>query len=185
MIENRLRLERQIYLGRLATKMTPGSSDQVSKHPLPPTSAGHQNSVTRAMRSIADESDDDDDDDFDTRTLDAPEGWAAPAQLAMDTQPSSSNNESFLSRLRTQSFPGISASIRHKGGLFLRKSKVDQPPETAESSGSSSGEEQPSRPPYHPSALRSRRDVRQVFVDMQGGAGVSSDGDQEDEDSGL
>jgi len=181
MIENRMRLERQIYLGRLATKKTPqGSSGHVSKNPLPPTSGGHQNSVTRTMRFMADESDDD---DFDTRTLDAPEGWAAPAQPEAATPPSPSNNESFLSRLRTQSFPGISASIRHKGGLFLRK--ADRQPETAESSDGSSGEEQLSRPLYHPSALRNRRDVRQVFVDMQGGVGDTSDGDQEDEDSEL
>jgi hypothetical protein len=174
-----MRLERQIYLGRLATKETPqGSSGHASKHPLPPTSAGHQNSATRTMRSMADESDDD---DFDTRTVDAPEGWSATAQPAKGST-SSSNNESFLSRLRTQSFPGISASIRHKGGLFLRKSTVDQQSETAPSSDSSSGEEQAPRPPYHPSALRNRRDVRQIFVDTQGGAGDSSDGDQEDED---
>ena len=178
MIENRMRLERQIYLGRQAVKNAQqGHSGRGSKNPLPPTSAGHQNSMIGAMRSLAEESDDD---DFDTRTLDAPEGWSAPVQPE-ETQPSSSNNASFLSRLRTQSFPGFTDPIRSKGRLFMR-GKVEGQPETSGSSDNSSDEDQLQRPAYHPTALRSRTDVRQIFTDRRGGADDGSDGDQEDED---
>jgi hypothetical protein len=177
MIENRMRLERQIYFGRQAVKdAQQGLSGRGSKTPLPPTSAGHQNSVTGAMRSLAEESDDD---DFDTRTLDAPEGWAAPAQPA-EARPSSPNNGSFLSRLRTQSFPGFTSPIRRKGRLFMREGKVDGQPETSGSSDSSSAEDQPLRPAYHPNALRNRADVRQIFTDRRAGVSDGSDGDQED-----
>jgi hypothetical protein len=173
MIENRLRLERQIYLGRQAVRNAQqGLSGRLSKTPLPPTSAGYQNSIT-ARRSLAEESDDD---DFDTRTLDAPEGWAAPAPPA-EARPPSPNNTSFLSRLRTQSFPGFTSPMRRKGRLFMRGRKVEGQPETSGSTDSSSGEDQQPRPAYHPIALRSRTDVRQIFT-----AGDGSDGDQEDED---
>src|SRR5579863_7392781 len=122
MIENRLRLEHQIYLSRQAVKIRQqGPSSRTPREPLPPTSAGYQNSVARGTRSMAEESDDD---DFDTRTLDAPEGWAAPSQPA-EPEPSTSNNAnaSFLSRLRTRSFPGLAAPIRSKGRLFFRGDK--------------------------------------------------------------
>jgi hypothetical protein len=132
------------------------------------------------MRSFAEESDDDDD-DFDTRTLDAPEGWAAPAPPP-EAQPSSPNNASFLSRLRTQSFPGITSPIRRKGRFFMRERKVEGQPETSGSSDSSSADDQALRPTYHPSALRNRTDVRQIFTDRRAGADDGSDGDQEDED---
>ncbi|SRR6266436_6516851 len=178
MIENRIRLERQIYLGRQAVKHAQqGISHRAPKDPLPPTSAGHQNSMISAMRSLAEESDDD---DFDTRTLDAPEGWTAPAQLA-EPRPSSSNNVSFLSRLRTQSFPGLTSPIRRKGRLFMREGKEGQA-ETSGSSDSSSVEDQPQRPAYHPTALRSRTDVRQIFTARRAGTDDGGDGDQEDEE---
>lgn len=178
MIENRLRLERQILLGRQAVAHAQQSlSRRESKDPLPSTSAGHQNSMIGAMRSLADESDDD---GFDTRTLDAPEGWTAPSQPA-EPQPSS-NNASFLSRLRTQSFPGFTSPIRRKGRLFTREGKAEGQAETSGSSDSSSAEDQPERPAYHPTALRSRADVRQIFSDQRAGAGYDSDGDQEDEE---
>jgi|SRR6266850_947047 len=179
MIENRMRLERQIYSGRQTTKKAQqGPSGRISKEPLPPTSLGHQNSMTHGMRSLADESDDD---DFDTRTLDAPEGWAAPSQSA-EPEPSTSNNTSFLSRLRTQSFPGLTSPIRRKGRLFFRRGNGES---STSSDGSSTEAEDlpgPSRHVYHPTALRSRPDVRQVFPSRQAGAGNGSDGDQEDED---
>ena len=183
MIENRLRLERQIYLGRQATKMRqqgPSSSGRTSKEPLPPTSAGHQNSVTRMMRSMAEESDDD---DFDTRTLDAPEGWVAPSQ-PVEPEPSTSNNAntSLFSRLRTQSFPGLTEPIRLKGRLFFRGDKAERALETSGSSDGSSTEDQPSRQAYHPTALRNRPDVRQVFPSRQTDGGNGSDGDHEYED---
>lgn len=179
MIENRMRLERQIYFGRQAVKnVQQGLSGRASKTPLPPTSAAHQNNVVAAMRSLAEESDDD---DFDTRTLDAPEGWAAPAQPE-EARPSSPNNASFLSRLRTQSFPGFTSPIRRKGRLFMREGKVDGEPETSGSSDSSSAEDQPLRPAYHPNALRSRADVRQIFTGRRAGVADGSDGDQEDEE---
>lgn len=179
MIENRVRLERQIYLGRQATKRAQqGPSSRASKDPLPPTSAGYQNGINRMMRSLAEESDDD---DFDTRTLDAPEGWTAAAQPA-EARPPSSNNRSFLSRLRTQSFPGITSPISRSGGLFTREEKVERQPETAGSSDSSSAEDQPQERAYHPAALRNRPDVRQVFTDRYAGVGDGSDGDHEDED---
>jgi hypothetical protein len=138
--------------------------------------------MTHGMRSLADESDDD---DFDTRTLDAPEGWAAPSQSA-EPEPSTSNNTSFLSRLRTQSFPGLTSPIRRKGRLFFRRGNGERQSESSTSSDGSSTEAEdlpgPSRHAYHPTALRSRPDVRQVFPSRQGGAGNGSDGDQEDED---
>lgn len=179
MTENRLRLERQIYFGRQAVKNAQqGLSGRGPKTPLPPTSAGHQNSMVGAIRSLAEESDDD---DFDTRTLDAPEGWAAPAPPP-EARPSSPNNASFLSRLRTQSFPGITSPIRRKGRLFMRERKAEGQPETSGSSDSSSAEDQALRPIYHPTALRNRTDVRQIFTDRRAGADDGSDGDQEDED---
>jgi hypothetical protein len=178
MIENRMRLERQIYLGRQAVRNAQqGPSGRGSRNPLPPTSAGHQSSMIGAMRSSAVESDDD---DFDTRTLDAPEGWTAPVQPA-EAPPPLPNNASFLSRLRTQSFPGFTSPIRRKGRLFLRGGKVEGQPETSGSSDSSSAEDQ-LRPAYHPTALRSRTDVRQIFTDRRAGGGDGSDGDQEDEE---
>jgi hypothetical protein len=179
MIENRLRLERQILLGRQAVAHAQQSlSRRGSKDLLPSTSAGHQNSMIGAMRSLAEESDDD---GFDTRTPDAPEGWTAPSQPA-EPQPSS-DNASFLSRLRTQSFPGFTSRIRRKGRLFTREGKVGGQAETSGSSDSSSAEDQPQRPAFHPSALRSRADVRQIFTDRRAGAGDDgSDGDQEDEE---
>lgn len=179
MIENRLRLERQILLGRQAVAHAQQSlSRRESKDPLPSTSAGHQNSMIGAMRSLADESDDD---GFDTRTPDAPEGWAAPSQPP-EPQPSS-NNASFLSRLRTQSFPGFTSPIRRKGRLFTREGKAEGQAETSGSSDSSSAEDQPQRPAYHPTALRSRADVRQIFsVDQRASTGDGSDEDQEDEE---
>jgi hypothetical protein len=177
MIENRLRLERQILLGRQAvTHAQQSLSRRGSKDPLPPTSAGHQHSMTGAMRSLAEESDDD---GFDMRTPDAPEGWTAPSQP--EPQPSS-NNASFLSRLRTQSFPGITSRIRRKGRLFTREGKVEGQAETSGSSDSSSAEDQPQRPAYQPTALRSRADVRQIFTDRRASAGDGSDGDQDDEE---
>jgi len=182
-IENRLRLERQIYLGRQATKLRQqGPSSRTSKEPLPPTSVGHQNSVTRGMISMAEESDDD---DFDTRTLGAPEpeGWAAPPQPA-EPEPSTSNNASgsFLSRLRTQSFPGLTSPIRRKGTLIFRGDNAGRDPETSGSSDSSSTEDRPSRQAYHPTVLRNRPDVRQVFPSPQDDGDGGSDGDHEYED---
>jgi hypothetical protein len=177
MIENRLRLERQILLGRQGVAHAQQSlSRRGSKDPLPSTSAGHQNSMISAMRSLAEESDDD---DFDTRTPDDPEGWTAPSQPA-EPQPSS-NNASFLSRLRTQSFPGISR-IRRRGRLFTREGNIEGRAETSGSSDSSSAEDQPQRPAFQPNALRNRTDVRQIFTDRRAGAGGGSDGDQEDEE---
>lgn len=177
MIENRLRLERQILLGRQAVTRAQQGHSRRSRDPLPPTSAGHQNSMIGATRSLAEESDDD---DFDTRTPDALEGWTAPS-LPEEPQPLS-NNASFLSRLRTQSFPGFTSPIRRKGRLFTREGKVEGQTETSGSSDSSSAEDQPQRPAYHPPALRSRADVRQIFIVRQGGAGDGSDGDHEDEE---
>jgi hypothetical protein len=179
MIDNRLRLERQIYLGRQAVNHAQQSlSGRGSREPLPPTSTGHHSTIS-AMRSLAEESDDFD--DFDTQTLDAPEGWTAPAQSA-EPRPSPSNNASFLSRLRTQSFPGFSSPIRRKGKFFMREGKAEGQPETSTSSDSSSVEDQPQRPAYHPTALRNRTDVRQIFTARRGGADDGSDGDQEDEE---
>ena len=179
MIENRMRLERQIYCGRQATKRAQqGPSSRSSKEPLPPTSAGHQNSMAHGMRALADESDDD---DFDTRTLGAPEGWAAPSQAA-EPEPSMDDGASFLSRLRTQSFPGLTSPIRRKGRLFFRRGNGERQSESSASSDGSSAEDQPSKQAYHPTALRSRPDVRQVFPSRQAGAGNGSDGDHEDED---
>ena len=178
MIENRLRLERQILLGRQAVAHAQkGLSRRGSKDPLPSTSVGHQNSMIGAMRSFAEESDDD---GFDTRTPETPEGWTAPSQPA-EPQPSS-NNASFLSRLRTQSFPGITSRIRRKGRLFTREGKVEGQAETSGSSDSSSAEDQTQRPTFHPTAPSSRADVRQIFTDRRVGAGDGSDGDEEDEE---
>ncbi|KAI0254899.1 acyl transferase/acyl hydrolase/lysophospholipase [Lactifluus subvellereus] len=171
MIENRMRLERQIYLGRQAAKRArQGPSGPVSNNPLPPASAGQQSSMARTMISLTEDSDDD---DFDTRTLDAPEGWAAPA-LPIDARPASSNNSSFFSRLRTQSFPGLTAQMHRRSRLFTQE-RVERQPETSGNSDSSA-EEELQRPVYHPGVLRSRLDVRQVF------RGDGADGDQEDED---
>jgi hypothetical protein len=178
MIENRLRLERQILLGRQAVAHAQQSlSRSGSRDLLPSTSAGHQNNMIGAMRSLAEESDDD---DFDTRTPDAPEGWAAPSQPAEAQL--SSNNASFLSRLRTQSFPGFTSHIRRRGRLFTREGRVEGQAETSGSSDSSSAEDQAQRPAFHPSALRGRADVRQIFTDRRAGAGDGSDGDQEDDE---
>ena len=171
-----MRLERQIYCGRQTTKKAQqGPSGRISKEPLPPTSLGHQNSMTHGMRSLADESDDD---EFDTRTLDAPEGWAAPSQSG-EPEPSTSNNASFLSPLRTQSFPGLTSPIRRKGRLFFRRGNGERRSESSASSEDSSTEDQPLRQVYHPTTLRSRPDVRQVFPSRQANG---SDGDQENED---
>lgn len=176
MIDNRLRLERQILIGRQATTHAQQSlTDRGSKDPLPPTSVGHQNSMIGAMRSLGEESDDD---DFDTRMPDAPEGWTAPQPAEPQ---SSSNSASFLARLRTQSFPGFTSGIRHKGRLFMREGKVEGA-ETSGSSDSSSTEGKPQRPAYHPTASRSRADVRQIFTDRRAGSSDGSDGDQEDEE---
>jgi hypothetical protein len=169
MIENRMRLERQIYLGRQAAKR----HGRVSNVPLslPPTAAGpSQQSMGRSVTSTAGDSDDD---DFDARTLDAREGWAAPLPPE-DARPSSSNNTSFFYRLRTQSFPGLAAPIRSTSRLFTREERVERQPE-ASGSGDSSAEEEPRKPAYHPDVLRSRPDVRQIFK------GDDIDGDQEDE----
>jgi len=181
MIENRMRLERQIYLGRKATKRAQqGPSGRISKDPLPPTSVDHQNSISRGVRPMAEASDDD---DFDTRTLDAPEGWVAPSQpQPAEPEPSSPTNASFLTRLRTQSFPGFTSPIRRKGRLLFRGKKSERQFETSASSDDSSGEDQPLTQAYHPTALRNRPDVRQVFPDRQAGADDGSDGDREDGD---
>ena len=178
MIENRLRLERQILLGRQAVAHAQqGLSHRGSKDPLPSTSVGHQNSMIGAMRSLAEESDDD---EFDARIPDTPEGWTAPKQPA-EPEPSS-NGASFLSRLRTQSFPGFTTRIRRKGRLFTREGKVEGQAETSGSSDSSSAEDQPQRPAFRTTALRSRADVRQIFTDRRVVACDGSDGDQEDEE---
>jgi hypothetical protein len=172
MIENRMRLERQIYLGRQAAKRAK-QSGRVSNGPLPflsPTSASQQIGTGLTMTSLAQDSDED---DFDTRTLDAPEGWAAPVQL-VDARPSSSNSASFLTRLRTQSFPGLGAPLRSTSRLFKREERVERQPETSGSSDSSA-EEESERHAYHPGVLRNRPDVRHVF------GGDGADGDQEDE----
>jgi hypothetical protein len=170
MIENRMRLERQIYLGRQAAKRR----SHVSNVPLPsspPSAAGpSQQSMGRIVTSTAGDSDDD---DFDTRTLDTQEGWAAPLPPE-DTRPSSSNNTSFFYRLRTQSFPGLAAPIRSTSRLFTREERVERQRETSGSTDSS-GEEEQRKPAYHPDVLRSRPDVRRIFK----GDGI--DGDQEDE----
>jgi hypothetical protein len=172
MIENRLRLERQIYLGRQTAKKAHQSSrvSNVPLPPIPPTFVDQQISMGRAMTSLAEDSDDD---DFDTRTLDAPEGWAAPVQQ-VDVPPSSSKHTSFLSRLRTQSFPGLTAPGRSTSRLFRREERVERQPETSGSSDSSA-EEELQRPVYHFGVQRSRPDVRQIFQ------GDGADGDQEDE----
>ena len=170
MIENRMRLERQIYLGRQAAKRL-GLVSKVPLPSLPPTAAGpSQQSMGRIMASTAEDSDDD---DFDTRTLDAQEGWTAPLPPE-DARPSSSNNTSFFYRLRTQSFPGLTVPIRSTSRLFTREERVGRQRETSHSTDSSA-EEDPQKPTYHPDVLRSRPDVRQIFT----GDGI--DGDQEDE----
>lgn len=171
MIENRMRLERQIYLGRQAAKRArQGPSGHVFNDPVPPASAGQQSSMARTTTFLAEDSDDD---DFDTRTLDAPEGWTAPAQ-PVDARPSSSNNGSLISRLRAQSFPGLAAHMRPRSRLFAQEG-VERQPETSGNSDSSA-EEEFQRPAYHPGVLRNRPDVRQVF------RGDGADGDQEDDD---
>jgi hypothetical protein len=165
-----MRLERQIYLGRQATKAAqPGPSFRLSKEPA---SAGLQSNMSRAVEPQAET----DDDDFDTRTLDAPEGWVAPTPPAEVP----SDNASFLSRLRTQSFPGLTSPIRRKGRLFAREEPVGRQCETSGSSDSSSVEEEPQRQAYHPGALRNRPDVRRIFADRavtQTPGGDDDDGD--------
>lgn len=171
MIKNRMRLERQIYLGRQATKAAQqGPSFRVSNEPA---SAGLQSNMSRAVEPDADG----DDDDFDTRTLDAPEGWVAPTP-AVEVR---SDNASFLSRLRTQSFPGLTSPIRRKGRLFAREEPVGRQRETSGSSDGSSVEEEAQRQAYHPGALRNRPDVRRIFADRAATqASGSDDGEEED-----
>ncbi|KAI9447844.1 patatin-domain-containing protein [Lactarius indigo] len=173
MIKNRMRLERQIYLGRQATKTAqPGPSFRVSNEPLRPASAGLQSNMSRAVEPQAES----DDDDFDTRTLDAPEGWVAPTQPT-DARPP--DNASFLSRLRTQSFPGLTAPIRRQGRLFAREEPAGRQRETSGSSDGSSAEDEPQRQAYHPGALRNRPDVRRIFADREATQATGSD-DEED-----
>ncbi len=169
MIKNRIRLERQIYLGRQATKTTQqGPSFRVSNEPLRPASAGLQSNMSRAVEPQAES----DDDDFDTRTLDAPEGWVAPTQPA-EVRPS--DNASFLSRLRTQSFPGLTSPIRRKGRLFAREEPIERQCETSGSSDSSSAEDGPQRQAYHAGALRNRPDVRRIFANREATETAGSD----------
>ncbi|KAH9076980.1 patatin-domain-containing protein [Lactarius deliciosus] len=103
----------------------PGPSFRVSNEPLRPASAGLQSNMSRAVDTQAES----DDDDFDTRTLDAPEGWAAPTQPA-DARPP--DNASFLSRLRTA------------GRLFAREEPAGP------AADGSSAEDGPPRQAYHP-----------------------------------
>lgn len=176
MIKNRMRLERQIYLGRQATKTEATKTEATKTAQQGPSfrvsnetaSVGLQSnkSKSRAVEPQAES----DDDDFDTRTLDAPEGWVAPTPPT-DTRPLPSDNASFLLRLRRQSFPGLTAPIRRKGGLFA--------PETSGSSDTESAEEGPQRPAYHPGALRNRPDVRRIFAD-RGATQAADDDDGED-----
>lgn len=162
-----MRLERQIYLGRQATKATKqGPSFRVSYEPA---SAGLQSNKSRAVEPQAET----DDDDFDTRTLDVPEGWVAP--IPAELRPSPSENASFLSRLRTQSFPGLTSPIRRKGRLFAREEPVGRQRETSGSSDGSSVEEEPQRQAYHPGALRNRPDVRRIFADRAVGGDDEED----------
>ncbi|KAH9049590.1 patatin-domain-containing protein [Lactarius hengduanensis] len=173
MIKNRMRLERQIYLGRQATKTTqPGPSFRVSNESLRPASAGLQSNMSRAVDTQAES----DDDDFDTRTLDAPEGWAAPTQPA-DVRPP--DNASFLSRLRTRSFPGLASPIRRQGRLFAREEPAGRQRETSGSSDGSSAEDGPQRQAYHPGALRNRPDVRRIFADREATLAAGSDDDED------
>lgn len=163
MIKNRMRLERQIYLGRQATKVSQqGPSFRVSNESLRSASTGLQSNMSRAVEPQAES----DDDDFDTRTLDAPEGWVAPTQPG-GVRPPPSANGSFLSRLRTQSFPGLTAPIRRNGRLFAREEPADREGETSGSSDGSSAEEELQRQAYHPGALRIRPDVRRIFADRE------------------
>jgi len=174
MIKNRMRLERQIYLGRQATKAKAaqqGPSFRVSNEPA---SVGLQSNKSSAVEPQAES----DDDDFDTRTLDAPEGWVAPTPPA-DVRPSSSNNASFLLRLRAQSFPGLTAPIHRKGRLFARDEPVARQRETSGSSDSSSAGEEPQRQAYHPGALRNRPDVRRIFANLEA---TQADDDSDGED---
>lgn len=174
MIKNRMRLERQIYLGRQATKTAQqGPSFRVSNEPA---SAGLQSNKSRVVEPQAES----DDDDFDTRTLDAPEGWVAPTPPA-DVRPSPSDNSSFLLRLRAQSFPGLTAPIRRQGRLFAREEPVER--ETSGSGDTSSDEEGPQRQAYHPVGLRNRPDVRRIFADQEViRAAVGGDDDSDGED---
>ena len=168
MIKNRMRLERQIYLGRQATKAAqPGPSFRVSNEPA---SAGLQSNKSSTVEPQAES----DDDDFDTRTLDAPEGWVAPTPPT-DIRPSSSNN-AFLLRLRAQSFPGLTAPIHRKGRLFTREELVERQRETSGSSDTSSAGEEPQRQAYFPGALPNRPDVRRIFAD---GAVTQADDDSD------
>ncbi|KAI0265196.1 acyl transferase/acyl hydrolase/lysophospholipase [Gloeopeniophorella convolvens] len=183
MIENRLRLERQIYAGRQATKKPQqGSSAHSSNEPLPPTSASHQSSIGHTMASLAEESDDD---DFDRRTLGAPEGWAAPSHPE-ESRPQLSSSGSFLSRLRTQSFPGLAAPVRRASRLFEAEDETESPQQEGSwSSDSSSAGERQHRPSYHPVILR-KADVRQIFANGQGGGGADDDdADEDQEDADL
>ena len=169
-----MRLERQIYLGRQATKATqPGPSFRLSNEPA---SAGLQSNMSRAVEPQAET-----DDDFDTRTLDAPEGWVAPIPPA-ELPPLPTDNPSFLSRLRTQSFPGLTSPIRRKGRLFAREEPDGRQRETSGSSDSSSVEDEPQRQAYHPGALRNRPDVRRIFADR---AVTRATGSDDGEDSGV
>lgn len=167
MIKNRMRLERQIYLGRQATKTEAIKTAQQGPSflvPNEPASVGLQSNKSRAVEPQVES----DDDDFDTRTLDAPEGWVAPTPPT-DVRPLPSDNASFLLRLRRQSFPGLTSPVRRKGGLFA--------PETSGSSDTSSAEEGPQRQAYHPSALRNRPDVRRIFTERGGTPATDEDGE--------
>jgi len=149
-----MRLEGQIYLGRQATKATQqGPSYREARA----GSSGLQSNMRRAVEPTAES-----DDDFDTRTLDTPEGWVAPTPPA-EHRPPPSDNTSFLSRLRTQSFPGL--PMRRKGRLQTREAAVERQGETSGSSDGSSVEEEPQRQVYHANALRNRPDVRRIFAD--------------------
>ncbi|KAF8265116.1 hypothetical protein EI94DRAFT_374983 [Lactarius quietus] len=174
MIKNRMRLERQIYLGRQATKTAQqGPSFRVSNEPA---SVGLQSNKSRAVEPQVES----DDDDFDTRTLDAPEGWMAPTPPT-DVRPLPSNNSSFLLRLRTQSFPGLTAPIRRNGRLFAREEPTEPQVETSGSSDTSSGEEERQRRAHYPGALRNRPDVRRIFADREGIQAARDDSDEEED----
>lgn len=169
MIKNRMCLERQIYLGRQATKTEATKTAQQGpsfRVPNELASVGLQSNKSHVVEPQVES----DDDDFDTRTLDAPEGWVAPTPPT-DVRPLPSDNGSFLLRLRRQSFPGLTAPVRRKGGLFA--------PEASGSSDTSSAEEGPQRQAYHPGALRNRPDVRRIFTE-RGGTPATDEDDGED-----
>lgn len=175
MIKNRMRLERQIYLGRQATKTEATKTAQQGpsfRVPNEPASVGLQSNKSHAVEPQAES----DDDDFDTRTLDAPEGWVAPTPPT-DVRALPSDNSSFLLRLRRQSFPGLTAPVRRKGGLFA----PEEPQyETSGSSDTSSAEEGLQRQAYHPGALRNRPDVRRIFAADREATPAADDDDGED-----